>query len=188
VNTGDFVQPAGGKGDWLFTVSRLDPVRVVVEVPEADAALVRDGAEVSLSIPALRIGALKAAVSRTSWALAPGARTLRTEVDLPNKDGRYRPGTYVYARLTAEQPAAWTLPAAAVVKQGDLNVCYRIEGGKAVRTPVQVGRGDGQVVEVQKFLKPGSASDWVDPTGKEEVAGKAAGLSDGQAVEVGAAK
>src|SRR5205085_1229186 len=34
-NTGDYVS-ATGKAD-LFTVARLDPVRVVVQVPEADA-------------------------------------------------------------------------------------------------------------------------------------------------------
>jgi RND family efflux transporter MFP subunit len=182
VNTGDLVQPAAGKGDWLFVVARLDPVRVVIDVPEADAALVDEKTQVSLSIPALRLPALQASVARTSWALAPGARTLRTEIDLPNKDGKYRPGTYVFARLTGEQHAGWALPSSALVKQGDATVCFLIENGKAVRTPVQVGRGDGEFTEVLKLQRPPAAS-WADWTGKEEVAAKAAGLSDGQAVE-----
>lgn len=182
VSTGDFVQPAAGKGDWLFAVARLDPVRVVVDVPEADAALVEEKSEVSLNIPALRVPALSAKVTRTSWALAPGSRTLRAEIDLPNKDGKLRPGMYVYARVKGEQPAAWALPASALVKQGDVMVCYLIEGGKAVRTPVQAGRSDGQFTEVLKRQTTGTSSS-VDWTGKEVVAAKAAGLTDGQAVQ-----
>ena len=40
VNTGDFVQPAAGgpKGRPLFVVEQIDPVRVFVNVPGADAA------------------------------------------------------------------------------------------------------------------------------------------------------
>src|SRR5262249_49651823 len=45
VSDGDLVQPGGGKDDWLFTVAQMDPVRVVIVVPEADAELVTDGAD-----------------------------------------------------------------------------------------------------------------------------------------------
>jgi multidrug efflux pump subunit AcrA (membrane-fusion protein) len=182
VNTGDLVQPQGGKGDWLFTVARLDPVRIVIDVPEADAGLVQDGSAVSLSIPALRIPALTAKVTRTSWALAPGSRTLRAEIDLPNGEGGLRPGLYVYAKVTGALPESWTLPAAAVVKLGDTMACFRIENGKAVRTPVLAGRSDGTLTEVLKLQK-GAGKAWADWTGKEEVAASAAGLSDGVAVE-----
>jgi RND family efflux transporter MFP subunit len=181
VNTGDFVQPAGGKGDFLFTVVRLDPVRIVVAVPEADADLVRDGSKATLSIPAVRERPFEGTVTRTSWALSPGARTLRAEVDLSNRAGQLRPGMYVQARIACQAPEAWVLPAAAVVKQGDVRVCFLIEGGKAVRTPVQIGHGDDKWIEVRRYQKAGTA--WAEWTGKEQVAASAEGLTDGQAVE-----
>lgn len=172
VSTGDFVHPAGRKGEALFLVSRVDPVRIVIDVPEADAALVQDGqTQAKLNIKPLRITGLAATITRTSWALKPGARTLRAEIELPNKDGTLRPGMYVYAHIQGQWPKCWTLPTSAVVKQGDTMVCFRVEGNKAVRTPVQVGRSDGSFVEV------------FNVTGKEEVAAKASGLSDGDAVE-----
>jgi RND family efflux transporter MFP subunit len=173
VNTGDFVQP-GGKGEWLFTVARLDPVRVVVSVPEADADVVLDKGEVKLTIPALSNTAVSETITRTSWALEPGSRTLRAEIDLANKNGRLRPGMYVYARITGPLPEAWTLPTSAVVKQGDGMVCFLVQGGKTVRTPVQVGRVDGSLIEVHKWQKPGSTT-WEPWTGQEVVAVKAAG-------------
>jgi len=184
VKTGDFVQPAGGQGDWLFRVARLDPIRVVIAVPEMDAELVKDKSEVKLSIQALSGPGLSGTVARTSWALDAGARTLRTEIDLPNKDGRLRPGMYVYAQIINQLSDGWALPTSAVVKHGDATVCFLVEGGKAVRTPVQVGRSDGQFVAVLKRQKSASPPVWEEFTGNETVAARASGLTDGQSVQL----
>jgi hypothetical protein len=86
---------------------------------------------------------------------------------------------YVYAQVTAELPAAWTLPAAAIGKAGDDFVIYLVEAGKAVRTPVQVGRGDGQWTQVRRYKKPGT-SNWADITESVRVASPASALTDGQ--------
>ena len=179
-NTGDFVQPNGGKGEWLFTVARLDPVRVVITIPEVDAGLIQiDQAEVKLSIPALTDPGLPATIkiTRTSWALEPGTRTLRAEIDLPNTDGRLRPGTYVVAKLFSPRPEAWTLPATSVIKQGDAMNCYQIdEEGKATRRAVQVGRSDGNLIEVLRIQKQGSTSEWEEFSGSGSFAVRASGL------------
>lgn len=177
VNTGDFLRPEGAK-EGIFTVARLDPVRAVVAVPEADAGLVRDGSPAKLTVQGSE---LSGRVTRTSWALEPGSRTLRAEVDLPNKDGRLRPGMYVHARISAELPEAWAVPAGAVIKYGDGLVCYLVENGKAVRVAVQVRRGDGQVTQVARWQKPGS-TEWLDFTGQEHVVAPAANVTDGQAL------
>jgi len=178
VNTGDFLS-ADTQG--VFRVARVDPVRVVVRVPEADAGLIRDGLPVRIIVQALDGPELTGTVARTSWSLEPGSRTLRAEIDLPNKDGRVRPGMYVYARVTAELPEAWAVPAAAVGKADDESVVYLAENGKAVRVAVQVVRGDGQFTQVRAYRKPGAA-DWTAFTGAEAVAMPAAVLTDGQTI------
>lgn len=177
-NTGDFVAAGGKQG--LFTVARIDPVRVVVNVPEADAGLVTAGLDVRIALPATGPGHV-GKVTRTSWSLEPTSRTLRAEIDLPNPDGRVRPGMYAYARLSVELPPEWSVPAAAVGKVNDEAVMYLVEGGRAVRVAVQLARGDGQVTQVRCTKRPG-ASDWTDVTGNESVATPAAALSDGQPV------
>ncbi|QDU18499.1 efflux RND transporter periplasmic adaptor subunit [Urbifossiella limnaea] len=177
-NTGDFVAADGRHG--LFAVARLDPVRVVVNVPEADAGLVDAGTAVSVALPTA--GApVSGKVVRTSWALDPGSRTLRTEIDLPNPGGKVRPGMYVVAKLTAELPAEWAVPAAAVGKANDEPVVFLAEGGKAVRVAVQFHRGDAQHTQVRRYRRPGTA-DWTDFTGAESVAAPAAAVTDGQAL------
>lgn len=179
VDTGDFLTAGAKRG--VFTVARMDPVRVVVQVPEADAELVHEGQPAAVAVQALGGTDRTGTVARTAWSLEPGSRTLRTEIDLPNPDGRVRPGMYVYARVTTELPAAWAVPAAAVGRAGDDAVVYLVEAGKAVRTPVQVLRGDGRVTQVVRYRKPGAAA-WTDFTGTEPVATPAASLADGQPV------
>ncbi len=179
VNTGDFV--TGTEKAGLFGVARMDPVRVVVSVPEADAGLVATGQDVRLAVQAVQGPEQTGKVVRTSWSLEPGSRTLRTEIDLPNEKGLMRPGMYVHATLTAELPAAWSVPAAAVGKVGDESIMYLVEGGKAVRVSVQLLKGDAQFTQVRRYKRAG-ATDWTDVTGSESVAAPASALADGQAI------
>lgn len=179
VNKGDFVTADGKSG--LFAVARIDPVRVVVHVPEADAGLVAEGQEIRVALQTAPGAGETGRITRTSWSLEPGSRTLRAEIDLPNPEGKVRPGMYAYAKLTVDLPAEWSVPAAAVGKINDEPVMYLVENGKAVRVSVQLGRGDGQVTQVKKYKRAGE-SGWTDVTGSESVATPAAALADGQPV------
>ncbi|HEY1375891.1 MAG TPA: efflux RND transporter periplasmic adaptor subunit, partial [Gemmataceae bacterium] len=82
VDVGHFLQPTQG-GQPLFVVTQSDPVRVFVDVPEADAAWVTDGAKADVKVQALRGRVFAGAVTRTAWALDARSRTLRTAIDLP---------------------------------------------------------------------------------------------------------
>jgi HlyD family secretion protein len=194
VDTGHFLQPGAGtsgKVEPLFVVVRTDKVRVFLDVPEADAILVQCGAACGcvgrVRVPVLNDREFVGRVTGTSWSLDPGQRTLRTEIDFDNADGTLRPGMYAHALLEAEQPNAWTLPAAAVVRRDQQTFCFLLEDGKAVRTLVRTGAQDGARVEVCKKLgrprTPGEKARWEDFTGAERVvASHAAELTDGQPV------
>ena len=179
VNTRDLV--GSGETRPLFSVARIDPVRVVVQVPEADAGLVEPGQSVQFAVGGVE---QTGNVIRTSWSLEPGSRTLRTEIDLPNKEGKVRPGMYVHAKLVAELPAAWAVPVAAVGKMNDEPVIYLVEGGKAVRVVADLHRGDTQFTQIRRYRKPGT-SDWTVVTGNESVAMPASALTDGQTIPPG---
>jgi RND family efflux transporter MFP subunit len=188
VNVGDFVQPAGlgAKGRPLFVVSQMDPVRVFVNIPGADAAWIKDGDPVTLRLQGAGGGVIEGKVTRNARSLDPRARTLRTEIDLPNPEGKLLPGMYVQATILVEHRGVWTLPASAVVMEGDHVLCYRLVGGKAVRTPLQVGlRGDGlvQVLKKQVAASAGEEGRWEDISGEElVVAADPEALHDGQPV------
>jgi HlyD family secretion protein len=182
VDTGDFLQPSSQKV--VFTVARIDPVRVALPVPEAEAAYLTEGLEVKLTIPALRPPTRAGKVARLSWSLDRGARTLRAEVDLPNKEGKLRPGMFVTASVVVALDAAWSLPVSAVAKQGDDTVAFQAIDGKASRTLVKAGAADEKRVEVLE-ARTGDGP-WRSITGQERfIVEGAAKLSDGARVAVG---
>jgi HlyD family secretion protein len=191
VNNGDFVQPAGtgSKGLPLFVVDQLDPVRVFVNVPGADAPWIRDGDPVGLRLEGAGGTSLQGTVTRNARSLDPQARTLRTEIDLPNPEGKLMPGMYVQATITVQHTNVWTLPTGALITHGDQTLCYRLDEGKAVRMPVQVGLQGGGLAEViKKQAKPapgGSQASWEPITGGEAIiANDPDLLHDGQPVQV----
>jgi multidrug efflux pump subunit AcrA (membrane-fusion protein) len=199
VDTGHFVQPATtAKGAALFTVMRTDLMRIRVEVPETEADWVEKGSPVHVRVQVLKGFEYKGQVTRTSWSVDPAARTLLAEVDVPDPDGKLRPGMYAYATITAEHKNVWSLPASAVLTEGEVTLGYRtycfiVENGKLRRTPIEVGARNKDLAEVlKKEAKPARAGEkgpWEDFTGKEEVVqGNLSGLQDGQAVRVSGAQ
>jgi HlyD family secretion protein len=188
VFTGQFLQPPGGgaKAEPLFVVVRADPVRVFVDVPEADAVRVRPGAATRVRIQGLHDEEFTGPVTRTAWALNRQERTLRTEIDLPNPTGKLRPGMYAHARIAVEHPQAWTLPAGALMTFDARDYCFLLEDGKAKRVALRVGSREGDTVEVLKkqhgSSRPGEET-WDDFTGTETViTSNPRALTDGQPI------
>ncbi len=182
---GHYRQPgaAGPRGEALFIITCTDPVRVIVEVPEADAVKIPKKAEVRLRVPALKNAKYKGAVTRTSWGLDPRSRTLEVAIDLPNPDKLLRTEMYVIASIAVTQPRVLTLPASAVAGQGDDAYAFRIVDGSAVKTPVRLGKTTDGLVAVLK--KQTGADTWEDVTEEDEfVVDNVASLSNGTKVVV----
>jgi HlyD family secretion protein len=174
VDPGHFVQPAGGGGGPLLLVARSDKLRVFVSVPEMEAAYVDIGDPATIEIQSLRGAEIKGNVTRTGFALDSSNRSLETIIDLDNVKDRLRPGLYATVKiLLQEQKDALTLPSAAVVRQGKEAFCYRLIGGKAVKTPIQLGIKVGDDFEVVSGISDGDKA----------ILNKAAALKDGQPVE-----
>jgi RND family efflux transporter MFP subunit len=179
VHPGDFVTP--NQQQPLFTLSRIDPVRVVLQVPEADAGWIREGQMVQVTLPGDSTSPRTTPVIRTAWSLQPPSRTLRVELDLPNADGQVRPGMYVSARIPVELPPHWSVPSAAIARIQEEPVMYLAENGKALRVSVQLHRGDGRYVQILRYRRS-SATEWSPITGQERIAIPATALTDGQAL------
>jgi membrane fusion protein, multidrug efflux system len=86
---------AGGtNGPELFDIARIDPLRVYTSVPQAYAPFIRVGGETYITLQEFPGQKFKARVVRTADAIDLNTRTLLTEVDVPNKDGRLLPGSF----------------------------------------------------------------------------------------------
>ena len=91
---GEFVRSANTRINDapLFTVERMDQLRVIVSLPERDVPFVDVGAIAELKIDALPGKKWSSKVSRIAAALDPKTRCMLIEIDLPNPTGQIRPG------------------------------------------------------------------------------------------------
>ncbi len=154
VDPGHYVQPADGATTHpLLTVAETDMIRVFVEVPEHEAALVDPGDKALVRVEASSRGEIRAAVTRTSWNLDPANRALKTEIDVPNTKGLLRPGMYAIVSIVlARSENALVLPATAIVQQQGRAVCWCIASGRAHRRSVTLGLTTADEVEVTQGL------------------------------------
>lgn len=184
VHTGHYLPAAGHKADALFVVARMDPVRVFVEVPEGSAAAAAVGAPATVRVPALKNREFAGTVTRTAKVLNGESRTLKVEIDLPNKGGELTAGAFVNVKIGASATDALTVPAAAVLFADETAYCFLVENGRAVKVRVQVGHTQAGVIEVLNRRRAGVTTDpWTPFTGSERVVvGKLGELPDGQPV------
>jgi RND family efflux transporter MFP subunit len=181
IDPGDMVHQASspkGSGEPLLKVAKIDVVRVKTYVPEREAVWADVGDAAAISFDALPGQAFAGTVARLSGAIDPSTRTMLVEIDLPNPDGRIRPGLYGQVRLTLEErrgvPA---LPATAVHYGADGAFVFVAEAGDvARRKAVQTGLNAGGWVEIAAGLG----------AGERVVTGAPAGLSDGAALRIAA--
>ena len=176
IDTGHFVQPAGGSAAKpLLTIARLDKVRVFMDVPEMDAALVDVGDEATLLVQALGGKALKAPVARTSWSLDPSNRSLRAEIDVVNESASLRPGMYAVGTIQLDRREnVLVLPVTAIVRVGVETYCCCVQSGRIDRRKVELGLRSGPEIEVLSGVDEKSVA----------VLANAASLQQGQPVEV----
>jgi multidrug efflux pump subunit AcrA (membrane-fusion protein) len=186
VEVRQYVMPptSGSTQPPLFVVVRTDPVRIFVDVPESEAALIRDGMSVVVRIQSRGDLEIPGRVSRMSWALDQNSRTMRVQVDLPNADRRLQPGGFAVVRLVTERSDAWMVPASVVVTTDEQPYAVRVEDGKTIKTPVKIGaRQLGMIEVLQKQTRPalqGEPIPWEPLTGKEEfLKARPAGWFDG---------
>ena len=85
---------AQASGRELFDIARVDPLRVYTSVPQAYAPSIRVGESTYVTLQELPGQKFSAKVARTAEAIDTNTRTLLTEVDVPNRDGRLLPGSF----------------------------------------------------------------------------------------------
>jgi multidrug efflux system membrane fusion protein len=85
---------AGAGGKELFDFAQVDTLRVFVSVPQAYAPYMKVGVKTAITLQEYPGQKFDAKVARTAEAIDPATRTLLTEVDVPNRDGRLLPGSF----------------------------------------------------------------------------------------------
>lgn len=166
---GDFIHSAdqGGRTP-VLQVQKTDVMRLVVQIPDRDVAYVDVGDHAEFKVDSLGGQLLSGQVSRFSKAEEERTRSMRSEIDLKNPNGKLRDGMYgqVLVRLQEANPNSIRIPSACIIRKSkrDSAKVFVCQDGKLRLTPVEVGTDDGVVTEITGGL-PMDAQVVITPAG-----------------------
>jgi RND family efflux transporter MFP subunit len=107
---------------------------------QAEAAEIRPGAKVSVTVPAAGIHTADARVEVVVPAVDPETNRVPIEIAVPNADGRFLANSFARAELpAAAEREAWRVPSAALVQRSGAHAVW-VAGadGKARALPVRL--------------------------------------------------
>jgi membrane fusion protein, multidrug efflux system len=166
----------GGPNQELFVIAQIDPIRIYVDVPEADAPSIHPGVRADIEVSELLGLHFTGGVVRTAQAIDPTTRTLNTEIDVPNSKGQLLPGSYAQVHFALrEQVQRLTVPANALLFRAEGPRVAIVERDNKVHLrPVSIGTDFGTSTEILSGLQQ-SDSVVLSPSDS---------LEDGESVQV----
>lgn len=141
----------------MFTVNVLDPLRVVVDVPQSAALQVRPGLRAEVSFPELPGETFQAEVIRSAQSISSSIGAMRVELRLPNPDNRIPAGMVGEVKLSVPRTAAAVIvPESAVITDADgTRVALLGPASKLDYRRVKVGRNLGGEIEILDGIAAG---------------------------------
>ncbi len=140
----------------LYRMADDDPIRVFVDVPQSAAENIKVGVPAQISVNNIPNRVFKGKIARTASAINPQARTLRTEVDIPNPDHALVPGLYVNVSFEVPTEGLVQVPAAALVfRPGGPQVALVDKGNRVTFHKVTIARDDGATVAIDSGISLG---------------------------------
>lgn len=147
IAVGEYVTPAS----IVATVLRTNPIKLQLQVPEADVPFINPGMGVSLEVEAHGDKKFAGQVTAVNPAIDPVSRAATVEAAVENSDNALRSGMFATARIVRQGGSrAVFVPRAAVL--GDQNTqSYRvfvIKDGTAKLRVVQIGQEEGDMIQI----------------------------------------
>jgi RND family efflux transporter MFP subunit len=138
-------------------LASLHPLRVYADVPQDLATFVKDGDPASVTVTQYPGRTFDGTVTRHPEALAQDTRTMRVEVDLPNKDSALYPGMYATLRLSvSSSDKAVQVPDDSLVFRDGATYVPLVQHGRIHLAKVILGNDDGKSVAIASGIPDGA--------------------------------
>jgi RND family efflux transporter MFP subunit len=176
IDVGSLVQADATSATFMFNIVQRNVIRAQVFVPQDLAFGVIPGIDAVLHIPEIPDHTFRGKVTRIAKALAPGTRTLLTEVDIPNPDGMVTPGTHCIVELRIPRKMRGpVVPAEAIILNGGALEVAVVSEGIAHLRKITVARDLGTEIEAAGGVAAGD----------QVILNPPVGLADGARVSIG---
>jgi RND family efflux transporter MFP subunit len=140
----------------VVRLAEISVLRLVLPIPESMAAQVQLGEVVKVHVQALDQD-FTGKVSRFADSLDMQTRTMETEIDVPNRNGKLIPGMYTETELSLRaKKNVLTIPLEGVTRNGEVStVLFVNPQGVVDERHIQLGMEDASRVEVLSGLSEG---------------------------------
>jgi HlyD family secretion protein len=140
----------------VMAVVRVDPLKVIAEIPEKMAPWIKDGQPVELHVDAYPDQTFIGKVSRISPAVNTATRAFPFEALVPNHDARLKPGTFARVHIeSGKLDTVLTLPYATMQYRYGVNRVFVVEGDKLAMRELKVGDRVGERIEILSGVTAG---------------------------------
>ena len=137
----------------VMTVVRVDPLKLLWEIPERMAPWVKIGQPLTLRVDAYPDKPFTATVSRISPAVNTQTRSFAFEALAPNADALLKPGTFARVRLeTSLVEQVMTIPYAAMQYRYGVYRAFAVEGDRLEARELKTGDRVGDRMEILNGL------------------------------------
>jgi HlyD family secretion protein len=155
VNVGQFVKGSGVPIP-VMSVVRIDPLRVIGEIPEKMVPWVVVGQPVEVHVDAYPDTTIAGKMSRISPAVNSATRAFPFEALVPNDGALLKPGTFARLSLrTNKTDRVLTLPYAALQYRYGVNRVFVVKGDRLVAKELKVGERLGDRIEIVSGINAG---------------------------------
>jgi multidrug efflux pump subunit AcrA (membrane-fusion protein) len=152
VSIGDYVT----KGTKVAVVVRINPLRVLLTVPERFVSAVMTGAPVSFEVDAFPNRQFEGKIRYVSPTLEANQRALTVEAVVANPSNELKPGLFATARIEQPQRTPGVLvPAAAIQTIAGTSRVWVVVGDHVEERIVTIGQTLDTLIEVTNGLKEG---------------------------------
>ena len=140
----------------VMAIVRLNPLKVVAEIPEKMAPWISEGQAVDLLVDAYPGRKFTGKVSRISPGVNAATRAFPMEALVPNPKAELKPGTFARVHIESGKiDTVLTLPYAALQYRYGVNRVFVVDGSKLAIRELGVGERLGDRIEIVKGVKAG---------------------------------
>jgi RND family efflux transporter MFP subunit len=140
----------------VMAVVRLNPLKVIAEIPEKMAPWITAGQAVDLQVDAYQGRTFTGKVSRISPGVNSATRAFPFEALVPNPDAALKPGTFARVHIESGKiDTVLTVPYASLQYRYGVNRVFVVDGNKLTIHELAVGERLGDRIEVMSGVKPG---------------------------------
>jgi membrane fusion protein (multidrug efflux system) len=154
-------------GDDVVRLENMDFLKMDFRVPEIYVSKLKTQQAVSVRTDAFMNQVFEGHIYALEPNIDEKTRTLLVRAEIPNKEGKLRPGMFGRVNVLLEKrPNALIIPEQAIWPQGRDSFVYRVVDGVAALTKIEIGNRSPGEVEVIQGLK---ANDMVITDGQMKI-------------------